>query len=179
MREEQWALVDGYKEEYKVSSFGRVESLARDIYYKNGRVHKNKGRMLKIQKNPKGYAIVVLSKEGRSKTVTVHRLVARAFIKNHSKKSQINHKDGDKANNRVENLEWCTGSENMVHAVESKLYTAVKGSRHYNAKLKEEDILYIRKLPSRGIPYKQIAEMYNVGVKHVQKIISRERWKHI
>jgi len=77
---------------------------------------------MKQAKNKKGYPIVYLRKNGKSHVLTVHRLVATAFIPNPDNKPQVNHIDGNKTNNYVDNLEWCTNSENMDHAIRMGLF---------------------------------------------------------
>lgn len=116
--EEIWKWIDGYKNMYQVSNLGRIRSVDRDVYCE---VSPNKlqhifGKVLKQGLNHKGYPIVYLSKDGKQKTITVHRLVAKAFIKNPLNLPQVNHKDGCKTNNQVDNLEWCDNSYNQKHA---------------------------------------------------------------
>lgn len=83
----------------------------------DGEVYSKKTkRFLKKSSNHKGYFQVCLIVDGKKKTVRVHQLVARAFIPNPTKRKQINHIDGNKKNNCVENLEWCTNSENQIHS---------------------------------------------------------------
>jgi hypothetical protein len=115
---EVWKWIDGYMNMYQVSNFGRVRSVNRDVYCE---VSPNKlqhifGTVLKQGTNHKGYPIVYLSKDGKQKTITVHRLVAKAFIENPFSLPQVNHKDGCKTNNYVNNLEWCDNSYNQRHA---------------------------------------------------------------
>lgn len=123
--EEIWKDIEGYEGYYQVSSFGRIRSLDRTIYYiaKNkstcyNRSQTIKGKIMKPLKNSCGYQRVMLSIEHRRKFHFVHRLVANAFIQNPSNLPQVNHKDGNKQNNCVSNLEWCTCKDNINHAWE-------------------------------------------------------------
>jgi hypothetical protein len=105
---EIWREVDGYEGLYQVSNFGRVKSLPRAT---------TSGKILKIQINPKNkYCYVGLCRDNKKASKRVHILVANAFLGTNPNKLQVNHKDGNKANNKVSNLEYCTQSENMKHA---------------------------------------------------------------
>ena len=106
MQEEIWKDITWYEWLYQVSNFGKILSTKR----KN-----TKWWILRPWSNPQGYEIASISKEWVQKYYTVHRLVALAFIPNPEWKDQINHKDGNKKNNTVDNLEWCTQSENLRH----------------------------------------------------------------
>lgn len=122
--EEIWKWIYGYENMYQVSNLGRVRSVDRDVYCE---VSPNKlqhiyGKVLKQGTNHKGYPIVYLSKDGKQKTITVHRLVALTFIENPLNLPQVNHIDGDKTNNHVSNLEWCDNSYNQIHAHKTGLF---------------------------------------------------------
>lgn len=109
---EVWVPVVGFEELYSVSNYGGVRSEDNIIVSKNGVKKRHKGRLLRIRKNRTGYGIVFLSANGRPKPYQVHRLVADAFIENPNSFPCVNHKNGIRDDNRVENLEWCTYSYN-------------------------------------------------------------------
>lgn len=93
--EEIWRPIEGYEGLYEISSYGRVRSLIKNI-------------ILRLKKEPTGYLRCNLYLNKNMKTVSIHRLVAQAFIPNPNNLPQVNHKDDDKTNNNVTNLEWCT-----------------------------------------------------------------------
>ena len=101
---EIWKPIDGY-ESYSVSSLGRIKSTKQ--------WHGTSERILRCGISKKGYSIVALCNNGKSKSFTVHRLVAKAFIPNPNNYDQINHINENKTDNRMENLEWCDGKYNM------------------------------------------------------------------
>lgn len=109
--EEIWKDIAGYEGLYQVSNLGRVKSLT----YSNQYTTLNKEKILKQATNHRGYKCVSIGYNPR-KTITVHRLVAQTFIPNTNNYSQVNHKDGNKQNNCVFNLEWCDNDYNMNHA---------------------------------------------------------------
>jgi len=108
---EEWKDIEGYEGLYQVSTLGRVRSLPRI----SCQGHPLKGGYRKPQ-NRSGYLSICLHKEGVWSKYLMHRLVATTFIPNPENKPEVNHIDGNKHNNRVENLEWCTKSENLMHA---------------------------------------------------------------
>ena len=107
-----WKSVDGYGGRYEVSNTGKVRSLN----YENMKIV----RELKQCKHRKGYLLVLLYSNGKGKLVKVHRLVAEAFIPNPNNLPQVNHKDEDKTNNNVDNLEWCTNKYNANYGTKIK-----------------------------------------------------------
>lgn len=108
--------IQGYEGEYLISSLGTVTSLKRNI-------------TLKEDIAVSGYRRVTLSSEGNTKRYLVHRLVAQTFIPNPENKPHINHIDNDPNNNSVDNLEWCTHSENMIHAHKQGRLANIKASQ--------------------------------------------------
>ena len=109
--DEIWKPIEGYIGIYEISNYGRVKSLSREIWNGKG-WYKSKEKYLYGHKTTKGYIQVELC----GKPILMHRLVAETFILNIDNLPQVNHIDGDKTNNYVENLEWCTNSENQLHA---------------------------------------------------------------
>lgn len=123
--QEEWKDVNGFEGLYQVSNTGQVKSLDRNVSQADclhKRYHRAmRGKIIKQRLQNGGYCIVWLSKSGIVKPFTVHRLVAFAFLPNVNNEEQVNHKDGNKANNCVNNLEWCSRSENIKHAYANSL----------------------------------------------------------
>ncbi len=111
-----WKPVTGYTTIYEVSNTGQIKSLARTIKTPTG-ARALKEKLLKLKVNNDGYVHVQLSKEGFSTSLLVHRLVAEAFLDKQTDRDHVNHKNCNKTDNRVENLEWISRSENMQHAI--------------------------------------------------------------
>lgn len=123
---EEWRDIKGYEGLYQVSSLGNV----RKLRFINNYVNKEKIFQINQTYGWGGYKKVILYKGGRYKNRYVHRLVAESFIPNPDNKPQVNHKDGVKTNNSVSNLEWCTQSENMLHAYRTGLSHAAAAGRY-------------------------------------------------
>jgi hypothetical protein len=113
MQEEIWKDISGYEGLYQISNYGKVKSFKKE---------KNFGHLLSFSINHKGYYQIVLTKNKKPKNWLVHRLVALVFIPNPNNLPQVNHKDTNKTNNCVENLEWITNEDNIKHAWEHNLF---------------------------------------------------------
>lgn len=127
--EEEWKAVKDFEGQYEVSSFGRVKSLNRIRESNNGRKSNIKGLFLKQHPHRQGYLKVVLCKEGITTTFMTHRLVANSFIQKIENKPFVNHKRGNKKDNRYHRLEWCTQSENVLHGFRVNNRTPAKGKK--------------------------------------------------
>lgn len=116
-----WKSIDGYEGYYEVSDDGRVRSLDRYVDSFGGRKRKLKGKTMKLTIAANGYYVVNLRRDRTSKVCCVHVLVANAFIENKESLPTVNHKDGNKLNNRVSNLEWVSYGDNNIHALSHEL----------------------------------------------------------
>jgi NUMOD4 motif/HNH endonuclease len=175
---EIWRDLIGYEDFYSVSNKGNVLSKRQNINLKPG----NNGR---------GYLFVGLWKDSNRTRFYVHRLVALCFIENPFNKEHVNHKDCDKGNNNVYNLEWCTLKENMIHASKNnRLYAsdyqkrqtslANSGSKSALSKLTENDVIKIKTiLQNKTHTQNQIALMFNITRSNVSCIKRNISWKSV
>jgi hypothetical protein len=163
MADEVWAYVSS-RDDFAVSDMGRVAKIKSTRASKAG---------LRGGVCPKGYVRVRIGK----KMMRVHRLVAEAFIPNPNGLESINHKDGNKTNNRASNLEWCTCKENSIHSV-SVLGNGV-GSKNGMAKLTESSIYEIRRLISMGVPNTRIADAFGVTHSIIRDVRKGITWRHV
>lgn len=163
---EMWKDIEGYENRYIVSSFGKVKSmLSNKILSESTDSNGRKGVALYIDKYNK-------------KTYRIHRLVAKAFIPNPENKPQVNHIDSNPSNNKVDNLEWCTISENMKHAY--KYGNKETGENHLNTTLSEVDVLEIRAFyPFGCFTQKEIAEAYSVDSSTISNIVNNKTWIYL
>lgn len=113
--QEEWRDIKGYEGKYQVSNFGRVLSIGRVIIRSNSTNLSIKEKYIRIYVGKKGYCTAPLSKDNKCKHCKLHRLIAEAFIPNPLNLPQVNHINGIKTDNRIENLEWVNNSENQLH----------------------------------------------------------------
>lgn len=168
---EEWADINGYEGIYQVSSLGNVRSLDRVI--SSGA--RRKGQPMKIQ-NGSAYRQITLGKNNKLKTHLIHRLVAAAFLPAVEGKDVVNHINGDKTDNRLENLEWCTYKENMEHASGTGLMSF--GDDHHTAKLTASKARAIRSLHSEGRTYASLSREYGVSPKSIMNVVNNRTWTH-
>ncbi len=123
---EIWKDVVGYEGLYQVSDRGRIKSICSYVRLQNGELMKKKPHILKLQDRC-GYKLVNLFKGGRSHTLNIHRLVAEAFLPNPHRYSVVNHKDENKSNNSLSNLEWCTHAYNLSYGTAQRRRAVSQG----------------------------------------------------
>ena len=128
---EIWKDIEGYEGLYQISNFGRVKSLDRYVKSRWGNYRLLNGKLIKGYKNKNGYCLITLWNKQISKTYLLHRLVAETFLSNPDNLPQINHKDENKSNNQVENLEWCTAKYNSNYGTHVERSTAPKRKTVY------------------------------------------------
>ena len=145
----------------------------------SGEVFNKNGNKLKQQTSKDGYKVVSITRNNKNKKFTVHRLVAIAYIPNPENKPCVNHIDGDKTNNHVSNLEWCTYSENSKHSFENGLQVSLKGEEVHSAILTEGQVHEICKLMESGYRNGDVAKMFNIANYFIANIRTKNTWRHI
>ncbi|MHB8096079.1 MAG: NUMOD4 domain-containing protein [Erysipelotrichaceae bacterium] len=169
--EEIWKDVKNFEGLYQISNLGNVKSLKK----MHGVLLKEE-RILKPSLSKHGYRKVNLCKCSKFTYIVVSRLVAINFIDNPYNKPQVNHIDGIKTNDNVNNLEWCTASENLIHAYKTGLKNS-HGENHSGHKLINEQILLIRN--TNNISNREIARLYNISPASVTNIKKHKSWNHL
>ena len=163
--------IEGYEGIYQISDTGEVWTFK----------HKSP-KPLKKRLNADGYVKASLTKDGRMKDYRVHRLVAEAFIPNPENKETVNHIDGDKENNHVANLEWATRSEQNLHSYSLGLKKAILGHENSNAKLKPDNVKYIRKHYIKGdkeFGAMNLGRKFNIGATSIENIVKGRTYKNV
>lgn len=166
---EIWKDVPGYIGLYQASSLGRIKSFNKS---------RNKPRILKDRLIKCGYNTAVLYKNKKRKVFYLHRLIMLTF--HGSSKLDVNHKNGVKSDNKLDNLEYVTRSENVLHAFKTKLTVPSRGEAHHKSKLKRKDVCEILLFLDNGkLRQKDIAKIYNVTQTAINNINVRKSWKSI
>lgn len=175
---ENWRDIPKFEGYYQVSDLGNVRGCDRFVAHPKGGKLFLKSRVLKSSLNSNGYPFVALSLLGKSKSIPIHKLVALTFLGGRPEGFDINHKDGNKLNSSVDNLEYCTRLENIHHAKALGLNNSI-GENHARAKLKDSDIPAIRARLAIGHTQISIAKDYGVNHKAIGCIKSGKNWSHI
>lgn len=167
---EEWREVNGFDGIYKISNFGRVKS---------HNIH-TQGKILKPRDYSDYDSVLIKSADGTCKKHMVHRLVAEAFIPNPDNLPEVNHKNGDKHDNNVENLEWCTHQQNVKHAYNVLYLGCLKGEGCPTHKLTNEQVMQIYDLAKKKeLTFTEIGKMFGVTRSVVTDIHIGKSWTHI
>lgn len=152
---------------------------------KDGKIYSQKSnKFLKIGTSTKGYSHVFLMNGGKSKAYYVHRLLMLTYFPPKDDSLVVNHIDGDKKNNRLDNLEWVTNRQNLLHALDSGLRKMDsfdhKGENNPNSKLKKEDVVFIyESLKNKDFSQKQLSERFEVSQMSISNIKNKKKWKKL
>lgn len=172
---EEWRDIKGYEGLYQISSLGEVKSVERI----SPQGHRLKERIRKTYIDRYGYRAINLCKNGVITKYDIHRLVAIAFIPNPEEKPQVNHIDGNKLNNCVENLEWNTCSENISHAfrtgIKKPFHIHRYGESNSNCKVKDDDIKSLINDFKSGMRRDDLILKYGIGKTQMYRIVNGEQ----
>jgi hypothetical protein len=166
---ETWKDIAGYEGLYQVSNMGNVKTLAR--LHRMDRQYVKQERLLNPPTNATGYKQATIYKDKKGVIHSVHKLVATAFLEREPHHQVINHKDGIKTNNTVENLEWCTYGHNQAHAIRTGLIRIHRGESHYASKLTDAQRQEIKQHRLAGMKQKDIAGIYGVCQQTISGIL--------
>jgi DNA-binding transcriptional regulator YiaG len=161
-----WKVIPAFGGRYEASERGEIR-------------HSLNKNVRKARINKYGYLQLNFSKNdgtGKSDTILIHRLIAMTFIPNPNNLPEVNHIDGNKQNNHVSNLEWCSYSENGKHSHKIGLQQAQKGETHVGAKLTNDQAKRIRQLYKEGISQQKLADFFNVSQITISRIVRGERY---
>lgn len=149
----------------------------------DGAIFGKGGKQLKTGITQKGYACISLSINGKNKFMKVHRIVAEVFIANPLNLPTVNHKDVNKQNNHFSNLEWADHKYQREHAIKNGKGVGYKrdnnGEKGTNHKMKNHEVLLVRKLYAEGVSQVELATKFNLSTPAINHIIKRRSWKHL
>lgn len=174
--------IPGFKGYYKISDTGEVLGLKRTVTDVLGHTYTIYPRILSPAYTGRGYLMVTLNMDGKGTYKYIHQLVAEAFVEKPEVPEGVtlivNHKDGDKENNNSYNLEWVTYSYNNLHALDNGLRHG-RGESHYNSKLTEKDVIYIKNKIKNGCEPKELYKEFNVARATILDIAKGKTWKQV
>jgi hypothetical protein len=167
--------IEGYEGYYQISNLGKVKSLQRIVDNHSGFKKVLKEKFLNPNISKTGYYVVSFKKNNIKKTFKLHRLIANSFIAHVKDKKFVNHINGIKTDNRIENLEWCTILENNTHARKIGLINDM-GYNHVSSKLTKEQVIFII---NSSLKYKELGFMFNVNFTTIYKVKNRLTYKNV
>jgi hypothetical protein len=178
MENEIWKDIEGYEGYYQVSNLGRVKGVERKVLHPRKEFCIISEKLLKPQKTKNGYLVLKLHKDSIYKRMFVHRLVAIAFIENNNDLKDVNHINGIKTDNRIQNLEWCTKSQNQYHSYRIGLRNKLFGCKNGRSKLTEDQVYFLKYLDENK-NLRLLALKYGVSTTTIFKIKKGKLWPNI
>lgn len=183
---ERWENINapGFEGLYQVSDQGNVRRIgafvtARKPLDGSPRIPVIRAPRLIALSTNKGYKRAPISNGTKRKSFSVHQLVAKAFIGQQPEGKEPNHKNGDKSDNRVTNLEYVTHSENCLHGILVLKRRVSRGIDRHTHKLTEDQVREIRMLREQGMIYRVIGEKFGISLQNASSICNRKYWKHL
>jgi hypothetical protein len=173
---ELWKDIKDYEGLYQISNLGKVKRLAKTVIRSYHGSFKIEDKILKPN-YVSGYLKIGLTKNKKRIHYLIHRLVCLNFLGKHLEKIEVNHKNGIKSDNKLENLEWCSPSENSKHAYKIGLRSQ-KGQKNNLSKLTDKQVYEIKYI-KRNMSQIKLAHEYNVSKSSINYIINNKTWKHI
>ena len=172
MIKEEWRIIENTKEAYEASNTGFIRRTKpyRNITYA--------GRILNPAHDKNGYPQVTIWIDGKKRAYLVHRIIARTYMGERKDGYTVNHKDGNKLNNNIENLEYVTNAENIEHAIKNGLRADQRGTKNPQSKLTDDDVYKIRSLLDT-ITQKEIGKMFGVKKPAIADIKHGRTWAHL
>lgn len=170
--DEEWRNIVGWGGKYQISNLGRLKSIGG----KFSKSHPN-GFVTIGSIDVLGYRVITMRRPGMRLQCRVHTLVATAFLKKprNGKTYWVNHKDGNKLNNNVSNLEWVLPKDNCAHAVKTGLFN-LKGENHPMSKLTQEQVLKMRELRNGGMTYSNLGLSFGISRRQASDVVRGVNW---
>lgn len=166
----EWKPVKDFEDYYLINRNGEVFSIRSKI-------------IMKTRIGTDGYVFINLKVKGKNYTKKIHRLVALTLIENPFNLPQINHKDGNKTNNNVNNLEWVNAKQNCLHAINTNLRNSFKEENNIKCKLNRNTVIKIKEIlkekDNKKLSYKQIGDMFNISFRTIWDIHKKRTWRDV
>lgn len=168
---EEWRPIPQLENAYAVSNHGRIRRCDGSPFSRNN------GAPLATMFDRDGYVCTQISLHNKGKMIRNHKFVMLLFVGPPPPRHEINHRDGNKSNNRLDNLEYITSKENLAHA--AHLGLKARGERQGSSKLTSKDVFDIRALAAQGIYQNRIAEQFEISTSQCCAIVNRRSWRHL